>query len=1096
MNQPSGKPDDTTPSAREEKSASSYWFARESKPIIFLIIVLALVGAYLAFTIPISVFPTTNFPRVIIAADNGVMPIDQMMVTITRPLEEAVSGVMGIQDVKSITSRGSAEIDLFFSWNVDMFQTLQRVNAAIARMQSTLPPTVQITTNRLQFSSFPILGYSLTSNTIPLTRLWEMATYTFKPRLNSLPGVGTILIQSHEVPEFQITPNPAKLLVTRVTISDILNAVGTSNLIQSPGLITHNHQLYLGLISGQVHTPPEIANIFIKKDPSGDPIYVQDVATVASSIAPNYTIVTANGKPAVLINVNRQRASNTVRVADAVHVEMRKIEQTLPPGVKVSNFYDQSWIVGESIKSVRDAILIGILLASAVLVLFLQDWGSSFIAGMVIPISILMTFIALKVLGESFNLMSLGGLAAAVGLIIDDAIVVVENVVLRREAGEGRFEAVSHTLNELTKPLIGSTLTPIVVFVPLIAITGVTGVFFRALAVTVAVALFCSLTLALTWTPNLCLYLLRQRGDPDAGKDAVAAGGATTSVPAEVNNLPGTAAELTPEQLDVRRMMAVEERSMGKTLSRAIHFYDRGFRRVLARPWALVVLAVVLIVVSFFCYRHIGSGLLPEMDEGGFILDYVTPPGSSLAETNRMINHVLRIVHSVPEVANTSRRTGLQLGLAAVTEANTGDISVKLKTKRHRDIWTIMNEIRDKVALQDPAVTADFTQKLQDMIGDLESAPQPIYIELFSPDATLIDSWAPRVADAIGKIQVGGNHPVVDIDDGIDSTTSGPAVVFNVDVAKAAHAGFTPQDVVNEATAMLDGVPAAAPVVVNDRPYTLRIRYPEAIRSSLSAMNNTMLVSPTGQTANLGSLAAMTELPGQTEILQDNQQRYVAVTARLESLDLGHGMAAVQKVIGGLHLPSSIRVEYGGTYQTQQKSFHDLVLVLVLAVVFVFLVLLFEFRNFSAPIAILASAILSTSGVFFALLITGKTFNLSSFMGLIMVIGIVAKNGILVLDAEGKFLGAGFSAKEAIIQAGRRRLRPILMTALAAGLGFLPLALAIGSGSQMLQPLAIGVIGGLLIAIVLSLVVTPAIYYYMTRKRREGPMQPNLPAAI
>ncbi|MGH9434979.1 MAG: efflux RND transporter permease subunit, partial [Terriglobia bacterium] len=291
MSQPLDKRQDAENPTRKDEAASSYWFARESKPIIFLIIVLALVGAYLAFTIPISVFPTTNFPRVIIAADNGVMPIDQMMVTITRPLEEAVSGVMGIQDVKSITSRGSAEIDLFFSWNVDMFQTLQRVNAAIARMQSTLPPTVQITTNRLQFSSFPILGYSLTSNTIPLTRLWEMATYTFKPRLNSLPGVGTILIQSHEVPEFQITPNPAKLLVTRVTISDILNAVGTSNLIQSPGLITHNHQLYLGLISGQVHTPPEIANIFIKKDPSADPIYVQDVATVASSIAPNYTIV-------------------------------------------------------------------------------------------------------------------------------------------------------------------------------------------------------------------------------------------------------------------------------------------------------------------------------------------------------------------------------------------------------------------------------------------------------------------------------------------------------------------------------------------------------------------------------------------------------------------------------------------------------------------------------------------------------------------------------------------------------------------------------------------------------------------------------------
>ncbi len=801
-------------------------------------------------------------------------------------------------------------------------------------------------------------------------------------------------------------------------------------------------------------------------------------------MAPNYTIVTGNNKPAVLININRQRASNTDQVAGEVKSEMQKIEQTLPPGVEVSNFYDQSWIVSESIKSVRDAILIGILLASAVLVLFLRDWGSSFIAGMVIPISILMTFIALKALGESFNLMSLGGLAAAVGLIIDDAIVVVENVVLRREAGEGRFEAVSHTLKELTTPLIGSTLTPIVVFVPLIAITGVTGVFFRALAVTVGVALFASLTLALTWTPNLCLYLLRQKGDREAGQPGVdndVTHSASSPAAAKENDPPESQTELTPEQIDVRRMMEVEERSMGKTLTRTIHFYDRWFRRALERPWLLAILGVVLIVVSFFCYRYIGSDLLPNMDEGSFILDYVTPPGSSLSESNRMIGDVLKIVRSVPEVENTSRRTGLQLGLAAVTEANIGDISVKLKTNRHRDVWQIMNEIRAKVARQDPAVTADFVQKLQDMIGDLTSAPQPVFIELFSPDAALLDSWAPKVADAIGNIQAGGKHPVVDIDDGIDSTTSGPAVIFNVNVARAAHAGFSPQNVANEATAMLDGLPAPTPVVVNNRPYTLRIRFPEAVRSSLEAMNNTMLISPTGQTASLGSLASITEAPGQTEILQDNEQRYVAVTARLEGLDLGHGIAAVQKVISGLHLPPSIRVEYGGTYQTKKKAFNDLVLVLILAVVFVFLVLLFEFKNFSAPVSILASAILSTSGVLFALFITGMTFNLSSFMGLIMVIGIVAKNGILVLDADGKFRAAGFTAEESIIQAGRRRLRPILMTAIAAALGFLPLALAIGSGSQMLQPLAIAVIGGILIAIVLSLMVTPAIYYYMTR---------------
>ncbi|MGH9470749.1 MAG: efflux RND transporter permease subunit, partial [Terriglobia bacterium] len=531
---------------QKEAEASSYWFARESKSIIFLIIVLALVGAYLAFTIPISVFPATNFPRIIIGVDNGVMPIDQMLVTITRPLEEAVSGVMGIQDVQSITSRGSAEIDLYFDWKVDMFQTLQRVNAAIARVQPTLPATAKISTNRLQFSSFPIMGYSLTSKTLPLTQLWELATYTFKPRLNALPGVGTILIQSHQVPDFQITPDPAQLLVTRVTIADLLSAVSRSNLIQSPGLFPRNHQLYLGLITGQAHNPSEIENIFVKRDPSGAPITVGDVASASASVEPNYTIVTANNQPAVLINIDRQRQSNTMRVAAEVKSEMSSIEQSLPRGVTVSNFYDQSWIVGESIKSVRDAILIGILLASAVLVLFLRDWGSSFIAGMVIPITILITFIALKFTGQSFNLMSLGGLAAAVGLIIDDAIVVVENVVLHREAGEGRFEAVALTLHELTFALIGSTLTPVVVFVPLIVITGVTGVFFRSLALTIGVALFTSLMLALTWTPNLCTYLLHgKRANPvplpEEGERR------RTSEPEMANGPASTTAEETPE---------------------------------------------------------------------------------------------------------------------------------------------------------------------------------------------------------------------------------------------------------------------------------------------------------------------------------------------------------------------------------------------------------------------------------------------------------------------------------------------------------------------------------------------------------------------
>ena len=738
-----------------------------------------------------------------------------------------------------------------------------------------------------------------------------------------------------------------------------------------------------------------------------------------------------------------------------MHAEIDRLRRTLPPGIKIESFYDQSDIVRESIKSVRDAILLGLILASVILIVFLRDWGSSVVAGLVVPVTILVTLIVLKMIGESFNLMTLGGLAAAVGLVIDTAIVVVENIVLHRDAGEARLLAIHSALSEITAPLIGSTVTPVVVFLPLISITGVMGTFFRALAVTMSVALFTSLAIALTWTPNLSQYFLRRKADPNS-VDVIK--------------------ELSSSAAKAERLRAAEEASITGFFGRVIKYYEKWVKRSLEHPRWLMVGALVLIVVSYFSYKGLGSDLLPHMDEGGFIVDYIMPPGSSLQETNRVVTHIEKVIRSIPEVAGTSRRTGLQLGLAAVTEANTGDISVKLKANRSRGIDAIIAEVRAKVAQQEPAIDIEVVQVLQDMIGDLTSAPEPIVVKLFSSDPEVLREWAPRLADAIQKIP-----GVVDVLNGIDNTISGPAVVFSVDPAVAARAGFTPDEVATDATAILGGAPAANPVISNDRTYTIRVRFPGGDRSSLEAMKNTLLTSATGKTATLGSIAALTELPGQTEIHRENLQRDVSVTARLEGRDLGSGIAAVKKAVADLHLPAGIRVEYGGTYQMQQQSFRDLLLVLFLALVLVFLVLLFEFRTFSAPVAILSSALLSTSGVFFALLVTGTTFNIASFMGLIMVIGIVAKNGILLLDADQKFRAAGFSAEEAMVQAGRRRLRPIVMTALAAVAGMLPLALAWGTGSQMLQPLAIAVIGGIMISMVLSLIVTPAVHFYLTR---------------
>jgi CzcA family heavy metal efflux pump len=1050
---------------------NSYWFSRHSRSVIFLILTLALLGGYLAFTIPVSVFPSTNFPRILIAVDNGVMPIDQMMVTITRPVEETVNSVPGLLQVRSITSRGSAEVDLFFRWDVDMFQTLQYVNAAISRVQPELPASAKIEAHRMTFASFPILGYSLISQNIPPTKLWEMATYEIKPRLNRLEGVSTVLVQGGQEPEFHITPDAAKLQLAGVTVPDILEAVRRTNLIDSPGLIERNHQLVLGLINAQVRTPDEIAHTAIKTTQAGIPVRIGDVADVVPGVKPVYTIVNADGKPAILLNINRQPDSNTVQVADEVHAEVNRIQQSLPPGTQLRPFYDQSEIVSESIKSVRDAIVLGLILASIILVVFLRDWGTSVVAGLVIPVTVLVTFIALKLLGESFDLMTLGGLAAAVGLVIDDAIVVVENIVLHRDAGQDRVQAIHSALKEITVPLIGSTVTPVVVFLPLIAITGVTGTFFRALAVTMAVSLFTSLALALTWTPNLSLYFIgrRNRGESESHVDE-------------------------PEEESISRLLAAEEAHLSGFFQKIVAFHERWLRRALARPVWLGILSVVLVVASYVCYQFSGSDLLPEMDEGGFVLDYIMPAGSSLAETNRVISHLEQILKDTPEVESTSRRTGMQLGLAAVTEANTGDISAKLKSKRSRAIEDIISDVRAEIKQKEPAVDVEFTQVLQDMIGDLTSAPEPIQIKLFSQDPKLLEQWAPKVADAIGPDEKGNSKikGVVDVLNGIDNTISGPAVIFQVDPSVAARAGFTAEEVATDASAILEGEPAPTPVVANDRAYTLRVRFPQNNRASLEAMRDTLLTSTSGRTATLGSLATITELPGQTEIRRENLQRDVAVTARLEGTDLGSAMDAVQKAVAGLRLPASIRVEYGGTYEEQQKSFRDLVMVFVLAILLVFIVLLFEFGTFAAPLAILASALLSTSGVFIALLATRTTFNISSFMGMIMVVGIVAKNGILLLDADQKFRRLGMSAQDAMLQASRRRLRPIVMTALATIAGMLPLAFAIGAGSQMLQPLAIAVIGGILISMVLSLIITPAVHYYLNR---DEVSQPELAAA-
>jgi CzcA family heavy metal efflux pump len=1023
----------------------SFWLGRSTRTIFFFAAVLTVAGIYFAFQVPISVFPETSFPRVVIGVDNGVMPVEQMQVTITKPIEDAVNAVPGLLTVRSTTSRGQAEVSLFFDWDQDMYKELQLVDAALSKVEQTLPTTVKITTNRLTFATFPILGYSLTSDTIPLTQLWEIATYDLKPPLNRVAGVSTVTVQGSQIPEFHVVPNLALLQNAGVTIPDLVNAIQASNIVDSPGLYEANHQLILSLVGAQVHNADELRQLVVKTTATGAPVRIADVAAVGPAIMPVYTTVTANGKNAVLLNVARQPSSNTVAVADSVATQVAELRSKLPAGVKLELFYDQSQLVRDSISSVRDAIFIGLILACIILFLFLRDWTSSLIAGLVIPVTIAVTILVLWAIGESFNLMTLGGLAAAIGLVIDDAIVVVENIVMHRDSGEHRGEAVRKALKEITTPLVYSTITPVVVFLPLVSVSGVTGSFFRALAITMTAALLTSLMLALTWTPGLSIVLLKERKSDE-----------------EQN----------------------EHKPKG-ALSRVLDTHKRALDWALAKPLWVGGACLLLVLGTWAGYQALGSDLLPEMDEGGFILDYIMPAGSSLSETNRVLDHVERIMRATPEVAITSRRTGLQMGLAAVTEANTGDFTVRLKSKRSRGIDEVMEDVRQQIKTTEPELDVEFIQTLQDMIGDLSNAPEPIQIKLFNDDPELLAQLAPRVGDAISKIK-----GVVDVENGIDNTISGPATNFQVNPIVAARLGFTPAEVSEAATSILDGIATTDPLIANGRPYTIRVRLGDETRSSLDAIQNTVFNSASGHTASLGSLATVQQLPPQNEIRRENLQRLVVVIGRLEGSDLGSGIAKVKQAVAGLHLPATVRVEYGGTYEEQQKSFRDLLRVLLLALALVFGVLLTEFRNFPAPIAILTSSILSISGVILALLITHTSFNVASFMGLIMVIGIVAKNGILLLDADEKFRAEGASAHDAMLHAAQRRLRPIVMTAIAAVCGMLPLAFALGAGSQMLQPLAIAVIGGLTISMVLSLVVTPLVYFLLTRNREASPEEP------
>jgi len=1008
------------------------------RALLLIVLSFALAGIIFIFRLPIAIFPQTDFPRISIRADNGITPIDIQMLTVTRPLEQAIRVVPGITDVRSTTGRGSTEINVFFRWDVDILNALHLVQGQIAQIQPSLPPATRFTIRRLTFSVFPMIGFSVTSPKRPLTELWERAYYDMAPRLYRLPGVAEARIVGGRQPEYHVLVDPEKLNAYGLPLTKVVDAIRNSNTIASAGMVQENYHLYLTTVTGLMRDRQQIENAVVDVV-KGTPVLVKNLASVEPGEEPVYNIVTANGRPAVLVNVMQQPDGNAVQIAQAVNNEMREIRKGLPPDIELATFYDQSILVRDSISSVTESILIGLALSVAVLMGFLKRWRTTIVAALVIPVAMLIAIVFLKVFNMSFNLMTLGGLAAAVGVVIDDAIVMVENIMLHLSLGQTPLEASKSAIIELTPALIGSTLTPIVVFAPLVFLGGVTAVFFRALALTLVTALLASLFLAIFFTPVLARLLLR----PHIG----------------------------PAEMDLQRAEQAEE---GRILRGLTTAYERALHWSLGHARFILVAAVLVLAGSVALYYQLGSGFLPEMDEGAFVLDYITPAGTSLQETNRMLMSVEKFLRETPEVESYSRRTGAQLGLS-IAEPNTGDFLVKLKSKRDRSLEEITTELRHKIVQAEPAIDIEFPHILEDLIGDLAYSPQPIEIKTYHQDADVykrvahaIEEWLPKVA---GVVDIVNQNFVI-----------GPAVNLRVDPEKAQRAGFGVTDVANIESAILDGE-VASHMIRGDRLIGIRIRYPAVYRSSIEKLQSLLLTSPTGQTVPLSSIAHVEVDEGQTEIHRENLRNLAAVTARLEGRDLGSAIQEIQRrLFKEVEIPPGTEIEFGGLYQVQKESFLGLTQVLLMSILLIFIILVFEFQSFSHPIAILAATILCGFGALVALFLTRSTLNISSFMGAIMVVGIVHKNGILMLDAEKYFSERGYALREAIFQAGRRRLRPILMTALATIFGMLPLALGVGSGARLLQPLAIAVIGGVSVSMVLSLLITPVLFLLLRER--------------
>ncbi|MBV1692623.1 efflux RND transporter permease subunit [Novosphingobium sp. G106] len=1007
----------------------------QSRAFVLVALALALAGIVAATSLPIGLFPQVSFPRVVVDLDSGSRPADQTALTVTRPVEEAIRAIPGVQNVRSETSRGSAQISIDFGWGRDMIASTLLVDTAVARIVPSLPAGTQYNVRRMDPTVFPIISYALVSDGDPIA-LQDFARYQITPLLSSISGLARVGVQGGDKAEVQVLADPHRLADRGLSMTDLATAIRAGNVLSAVGQVQDRGRLSLVIADRSVVNAAQVGDIVVKAMPAGV-VRIRDVATVQDGALPVWQRIVEDGKPAVLFNIYEQPDGNAVQIAQEVQQKLATLK--LPPGVKLVNWYDQSELVTQSVASVRDAVLIGLILAALVLLWFLRSWRVTLVAVIIVPATLAATVLVLSMLGMSFNIMTLGGIAAAVGLLIDDVIVMVEHIARRAGAiGEdgqpAGGAAVIPAAREFMIPLTGSSLATLIVFIPLSFLTGVTGAFSKALSVTMAAAL------AISWamTAFVVPVLVRRLVDFSKWHDPGAAG----------------------------------EGHIGR-------LHDSALDRLSARPWLLAAIAVPLLVIGYIGYSNVPTGFMPKVDEGGFVMDYYTAPGTSLDESGRQVGQIDAMLRANPEVLTFSRRLGTGLG-GDLGQSYHGDYFVRLKPSHSKPTEQIAADVADQVALKVPGVQIEVAQLIEDLIGDLTAVPQPIEVKLFAADPSVLENEAKKVAGIVERVP-----GVVEVKDGVQ--LAGDALNIHVDPVRAGIEGVAPADVEMQVSTALTGS-VATTLAQPDKAVDVRVRLPDATTLSETGLAQLPIRATDGHVFPLSRVATIETVTGQPQIGRENLEPMVAVTGRIQGRGIG---AAVNDVSTALNKPGAlspgVRYELGGLYQQQQIAFSGLIKVFGMALIAELVLLLVLYRRFWLPVIIIACSLLSTTAVFTALWLAGVDLNITALMGMTMIIGIGTEMAIFYVS-EFEELSHQMPPVEAAREASRNRLRPITMTTLAAILTLLPLALAIGQGSGIQQPLAIAIIAGLLLQYPLVLLAMPVLVRItLPSASRDGP---------